>query len=60
MISDQPVDYSVTKREDIFSGYVMDLRRDDFDFDGETLRREYIVHPGAVAIIAMDHIPVKP
>ncbi len=55
MISDQVVDYQVTNREEIFSGYVMDLRRDDFDFHGETLRREYIVHPGAVAIMGMDH-----
>ncbi len=55
MISDQVVDYQVTNREEIFSGYVMDLRRDDFDFGGETLRREYIVHPGAVAIMGMDH-----
>lgn len=55
MISDQPIDYAVVRREEIFNGYVMDLRRDDFDFNGEVLRREYIVHPGAVAIIAMDH-----
>ena len=55
MISDRLIDYSVTKREEIFEGYVMNLRRDTFDYNGEDLTREYIVHPGAVGIIALDH-----
>jgi ADP-ribose pyrophosphatase len=55
MISDRPIDYSVTERKNIFTGYVMDLRQDTFDFAGETLTREYIVHPGAVAVIALNH-----
>ena len=55
MISDRIIDYSVTKREEIFEGYVMNLRRDTFDYNGEDLTREYIVHPGAVGIIALDH-----
>ena len=55
MIQDRLIDYSVTNREEIFSGYVMDVRRDTFDFQGESLTREYIVHPGAVGVIALNH-----
>ena len=55
MISDRLIDYSVVDREEIFEGYVMNLRRDTFDYNGEFLTREYIVHPGAVGIIALDH-----
>lgn len=55
MISDRLIDYSVVDREEIFQGYVMNLRRDTFDYNGEFLTREYIVHPGAVGIIALDH-----
>jgi ADP-ribose pyrophosphatase len=55
MISDRPVDYKVTNREEIFNGYVMSLREDVFEFNGETLKREYIVHPGAVGVIALNH-----
>lgn len=55
MITDRVIDYQVTNRQEIFEGYVMNLRRDTFDFEDQSLTREYIVHPGAVGIIAMDH-----
>lgn len=35
-------------------GYVWDLRRDTFQYRDETLTRDYIDHPGAVAVVALD------
>jgi ADP-ribose pyrophosphatase len=55
MISDRVVEYPVTNREEIFDGYVLGLRRDDFDYQGQSLKREYVTHPGAVGVIALNH-----
>ncbi len=55
MIADRLVDYKVNNREIIQRGFVWDLRRDDFEFSGETLSRDYVVHPGAVGVIALNH-----
>ena len=37
-----------------FEGRVWDIRRDRFDFAGTELVREYVDHPGAVGILAID------
>ncbi len=54
MISDRVVDYPLTKRETAFEGYVWDIRRDTFELDDSQVIRDYLVHPGAVAIIALN------
>jgi len=54
----QDTDRTVTlqHRETTFSGAIWDIQRDTFTInDGdEPLTREYIKHPGAVAIVAVD------
>jgi ADP-ribose pyrophosphatase len=54
MISDRVVSYPVTERKTVFKGLVWDVRRDVFELNSESLTRDYIVHPGAVAIIALN------
>ena len=44
-----------TRRDVPFSGHIVDVVRDDVDLgDAGTVLREYIEHPGAVAVVALD------
>ena len=54
MISDRLVSHPIVDRKTVFSGMVWDVRHDAFELNGETVERDYIVHPGAVAIIALN------
>ena len=54
MISDRLVSHPIVDRQTVFSGMVWDVRHDAFVLNGETVERDYIVHPGAVAIIALN------
>jgi len=45
---------AVTSSERVFEGRVWDIRRDEFAFAGHTITREYVDHPGAVAVLAID------
>ncbi|WP_370892816.1 NUDIX domain-containing protein [Janibacter sp. GXQ6167] len=38
----------------LFRGRIWDVRRDTFAFEGGMLVREYVDHPGAVAVLALD------
>ncbi len=45
----------VERSETVFEGMVWDVVRDTVDLgEGGTVRREYLQHPGAVAIVALD------
>lgn len=44
----------VTKRRRVYQGRIWDVVKDEFPYDGTTLTREYLDHPGAVAILALD------
>ena len=41
-------------REARFAGYVWDIVSDEVDFGGSRAVRDVIVHPGAVAVVALD------
>jgi 8-oxo-dGDP phosphatase len=45
---------AVTSSERVFEGRVWDIRRDEFEFAGHPVVREYTDHPGAVAVLAID------
>ena len=55
----QDSDRAVTlqKHDTVFSGAIWDIQRDTFIMEegDEPLTREYLKHPGAVAIVALDH-----
>ena len=54
MISDRLVSNKIVDRKTVFSGMVWDIRHDAFELNNETVERDYMVHPGAVAIIALN------
>ena len=53
-LQDDVVDVDVTASEVVFDGAVWNVRRDSFDYNGESITREYLDHPGAVAVLALD------
>lgn len=52
---DAPDDRVVTRSELLHEGFVWDLKRDTVELgDGQTIVREFVAHPGAVAVLAVD------
>ncbi|SDZ44865.1 NUDIX domain-containing protein [Herbiconiux ginsengi] len=54
VLADEPAEAPVSSSEVVFDGYVWDVRREGFRYGGATLRRDFVDHPGAVAIFALD------
>jgi len=55
VVADQVASYAVSRSETIFRGRIWNLVADDVVLpDGGTVRREYIQHPGAVAVVALN------
>ena len=54
MISDRSVDLPLVSREVIVAGNVVDVRRDVFELNDSKVTREYVLHPGAVGVIAVN------
>ena len=55
-LQDMDRSVAVQHQETVFHGAIWDIQRDTFTLSGtdEALTREYITHPGAVAIVAVD------
>jgi ADP-ribose pyrophosphatase len=53
MIADEPTSARITARSVVHEGYVWDVVSETFDYNAESLTRELIDHPGAVAVLAM-------
>jgi 8-oxo-dGDP phosphatase len=54
ILQDEPVTVEVTRSETVYEGRVWNIRRDEVQYNGETIVREYMDHTGAVAILALD------
>ncbi len=54
MPKDRPAALAIAKSEVVFHGKIWDITRETFDYNGEPLVREFVSHPGAVAVIAMN------
>ena len=54
MPKDQPVELSVDLREVVFEGRIWNVVQDTFAFNEQKLVRDYIQHPGAVAVLAVN------
>ncbi|MCH1883568.1 NUDIX hydrolase [Agrococcus sp. ARC_14] len=54
MIGDTLGAQPVLARERLFDGRVWDVERQEFELGGSRIRREVIVHPGAVAVVALN------
>ncbi|TFD81254.1 NUDIX domain-containing protein [Cryobacterium psychrophilum] len=53
-MQDETADFTVTDSEQVFAGKVWSIRRDDFDYNGATIVREFVDHTGAVVVLALD------
>ncbi|MEO7147975.1 MAG: NUDIX hydrolase [Terrimesophilobacter sp.] len=54
VLADDEYRAPVLESRTVFDGAVWNVQRDRFSFGGAELVREYLVHPGAVAILAED------
>jgi 8-oxo-dGTP pyrophosphatase MutT (NUDIX family) len=54
MLADALGQQPVLAREQLFAGRVWDVEGQEFELGGERIRREVVVHPGAVAVVAMN------
>ena len=53
-LADERVDLPLIASERVFDGRIWQVRRDTVEYGGEHLVREYVDHPGAVAVVALD------
>jgi ADP-ribose pyrophosphatase len=51
---DEPLSPTIVSTELDFEGRVWDVRRDVFEYNGHELTRDYVDHPGAVAVLVLD------
>lgn len=54
LLQDDVVPVEVTASNVVYDGAIWDVRRDSFAYNGASITREYIDHPGAVAVLALD------
>jgi 8-oxo-dGTP pyrophosphatase MutT (NUDIX family) len=55
LLSDDDFAVEVTQSEVVFEGAVWNIVRDTFVYGEATIKREYVDHTGAVAILVQDH-----
>jgi len=53
-LADLPVEPEILAAETVFSGRVWDIRRETFRLEHSEPVREFVAHPGAVAVLALD------
>lgn len=53
-LRDEPTDVPIVETSLVHEGYVWDVRSDTFRYGDDDLVREYVDHPGAAAIVAVD------
>jgi ADP-ribose pyrophosphatase len=53
-LADERVDVVINQTSMVFEGHVWAVRQDSFEYNGSSITREYIDHPGAVAVLALD------
>mgnify|MGYP000299437966 CR=1 FL=1 len=54
MPKDQSARFDVNSSELVFRGRVWDVVSETFDYNGESLTRDFVKHPGAVAVLALN------
>ena len=53
-LTDDSAAVTIVSSETAFTGKVWNIRRDVFEYSGESITREYMEHTGAVAVLALD------
>jgi len=54
MPKDRTAAFKILGSEVVFEGKIWDVARESFDYNGTQLVREFVVHPGAVAVVALN------
>lgn len=54
MLTDEPFELEVTDRELIAEGRIVSFVRERFEYNSVEMAREFVVHPGAVAVLALN------
>ncbi|WP_240658906.1 NUDIX domain-containing protein [Microbacterium sp. CPCC 204701] len=54
VLADEPVDATVLESERVYEGRVWDVRSDTVSYGGGRMVRQYVEHPGAAAVVALD------
>ena len=55
-LSDRTSDRRTVASETVYEGYIWNVQRDEFELSegADTLRRDYITHPGAVSVLVLN------
>lgn len=53
-LADEPFAVDVVSSDLAYAGHVWDVRADTFDYNGRHVKRQYVDHTGAVAVVALD------
>ncbi|MET2012907.1 NUDIX hydrolase [Microbacterium chocolatum] len=53
-LRDEPVEVEVTDSDLVYEGRVWDVRSDTLRYGDEEIVRQYVDHPGAAAVVALD------
>lgn len=53
-LRDEPVEVEIVDSDLVYEGRVWDVRSDTFRYGDEDVVRQYVAHPGAAAIVALD------
>lgn len=53
-LRDEPVEVEVVASDLVYEGRVWDVRSDTFRYGDEEIVRQYVAHPGAAAVVAVD------
>lgn len=54
ILQDQAQAVNVIAREKVFDGRVWDVYREEFEYDSGVLVRDFVSHPGAAGVVALD------
>lgn len=53
-LKDEPLEPDIIDSDLVYEGRVWDVRSDTFRYNGDEVVRQYVDHPGAAAIVALD------
>lgn len=54
VIRDEPFEVEITSSEVLLDGKIQSFARETFLYNGAEITRDFILHPGAVAVVALD------
>ena len=53
-LGDETQSLEIVESETVYRGAIWDVRRETFDYRGEKLTRDFVDHPGAVSVVALN------